>query len=111
MTCTHQAYEGKSNEKLLKAIAQLWDMINKNDMLPKDKSNPNQVPVRTGDRDAAIIGIIMLPLPAQASEKKIEQEKQAAHVKNLQMTAFRAAKNILKTLQAMSAFEDVMIDT
>ena len=38
-TYIHQAYEVKSNEEILKAIVQLWDMINKYDMLPEDKSD------------------------------------------------------------------------
>ena len=72
MTYTHQTYEGKSNEELLKAIVQLWDMINEYDMLPKDKSAPNQAPTRTRNTNAAIIGIILPPLPTQSREKKKE---------------------------------------
>ena len=56
-------------------------MIDKYDMLPEDESDPDQAPIRTRKSDAAIIGIIMPPLPTQARERKKEKEKQAAHKK------------------------------
>ena len=107
-TCMHQLYKGKNNKELLQAIIKLWEMIDEYKMLQTNAANPVLMPERTRATNAAIIVNMLPALPNTNRARQIEIEKRKAHALTFRKIAFHAAKNMLATSQASTAFGNAM---
>ena len=60
MTMEHTSYIETSKFELVKSIKELWKIIDKNQLLPNDETNPERTPERTRDPNASVIRCIFL---------------------------------------------------
>ena len=104
----HKKYVGTSDYELIKAIKEVWNLIDDNEILPDDKANPDRTPSRTRDQGKSIIGVYFKPLPTDPTRRQEEVEAREAHEHQLRKVAFRAARNILDDEKALEAFGDSM---
>ena len=108
MTIEHTAYIGTSKFELVKSVKELWKIIDENQLLPNNETNPERTPERTRDPNALVIGVYFPPLPANGIALTAELRKRQRHKAQLRMTAFRISKANCKTQQSKETFSDAM---